>query len=166
MSGHAATSTRAGRAHAARARPGVVIAALLIMTGCEKHEFEPPSRAAQVAQADSLYSPSMFDTVTWQGDSLRTAIGNDVFAARCRRCHDYLGGGGPRVIRGDTVQVPSLVEPDWSYANDMEAVRRRIFTGHPDGMPTWGVAGLSAREIDAVAYYIDTVLRPEAAAAR
>ena len=70
------------------------------------------------------------------------------------------------MIRGDSVQVPSLVEPDWSYANDVEAVRRRIFTGHPDGMPTWGVAGLAPREIDAVAYYIDSVLRPEAAAAR
>jgi mono/diheme cytochrome c family protein len=40
-------------------------------------------------------------------------------------------------------------------------VRRRIFTGHPAGMPTWGVAGIPAREIDAVAAYILEQLRPD-----
>ena len=58
--------------------------------------------------------------------------------------------------------MPSLVEPEWAYANDMDAIRHRIFTGHPDGMPTWGVAGLTVREIDAVAYYIEALLRPDA----
>lgn len=151
------------RLRAGRLCTGALVATLLATASCEKHEFEPPSAMARVAEADSLYSPEAFDTVGWASDSLRIAIGNDVFAARCRRCHDYLGGGGARVIRGDTVQVPSLVAPDWSYANDLAAIRHRIFIGHPDGMPTWGVAGLTAREIDAVAYYIDRVLRPEAA---
>jgi hypothetical protein len=42
------------------------------------------------------------------------------------------------------------------------AVRRRIFTGHPAGMYTWGIAGISPREIDAVAHYILERLRPDA----
>src|SRR5690606_30425420 len=101
----------------------------------------------RVAQADSLYSPALFDSVTWTDDDARTAAGNDVFAARCRRCHGYLGAGGPVEILGDSVDVPSLVAPDWDYAGDLEAIRHRIFTGHSRGMPTWGVAGLESREI-------------------
>jgi mono/diheme cytochrome c family protein len=143
---------------------GTALCVAASIAACEKHEFEPPSREAQVAQADSLFTPMLFDTIAWESDSLRTAIGNDVFAARCRRCHGYLGEGGPRVIREQEVQVPSLVEPDWEYGRDVDTLRRRIFTGHPDGMPTWGVAGLTVREIDAVAWYIRSVLRPEAAA--
>lgn len=134
---------------------------LLAAAGCESHEFEPPSREAQVQQADSMYAPALFDTVQWSGDSVRLAVGNDIFGARCRRCHGYLGDGGSVEILDDTVDVPSLVQPEWDYAGDIDAIRRRIFTGHPRGMPTWGVAGLTPREIDAVAWYIDTVLRPE-----
>ncbi|NLG61896.1 MAG: hypothetical protein GX539_06590 [Candidatus Cloacimonetes bacterium] len=138
-----------------------VLACSLAMAACEKHEFEPPSREAQVAQADSMYSPVLFDTIAWESDSLRLAVGNDIFAARCRRCHGYLGEGGPVEVRGDTVEVPSLVAPDWSYAGNIDAIRRRIFTGHPAGMPIWGIAGLTMREIDAVAWYVDAVLRVE-----
>jgi mono/diheme cytochrome c family protein len=141
---------------------GVLAAAML--TSCEKHDFEPPSREAQVMQADSLYSAALFDTIAWQSDSLRMAVGNDIFAARCRRCHGFLGEGGPVEIRGEPVQVPSLVDPGWEYAGDRAAIRRRIFIGHQAGMPTWGVAGLAPREIDAAAHYIDALLRPEAAA--
>lgn len=141
-------------------------AGLGALGACEQHEFEPPERAAQVEQADSLFSPALFDTVTWSSDSLRLAVGNDMFSARCRRCHGYLGEGGPAEVRGRQIQVPSLVEPEWAYANDMEAIRHRIFTGHPDGMPTWGVAGLTVREVDAVAYYIEALLRPDAATRR
>lgn len=141
----------------------VLAAAALAAAGCDKHEFEPPSREAQVAQADSLYSTALFDTIAWASDSLRVAIGNDIFAARCRRCHGYLGTGGPTDVRGDTIDVPSLVEPDWEYAHDQDAIRRRIFIGHPSGMPIWGIAGLTMREIDAVAWYIDEVLRQDGA---
>ncbi|HEU5210753.1 MAG TPA: c-type cytochrome [Longimicrobiales bacterium] len=144
-----------------RARVAGAIALLMTAAACEKHEFEPPSREAQVAQADSIYSPALFDTIAWESDSLRLAVGNDIFAARCRRCHGYLGQGGPVEVRGDTVDVPSLVAPDWSYTGDVDAIRRRIFTGHPAGMPIWGIAGLAMREIDAVAWYIDAVLRQD-----
>ena len=143
-------------------RKVATVALMCAIVACEKHEFEPPSREARVAQADSLYTPALFDSITWSSDSLRVAEGNNVFGARCRRCHGYLGAGGPAEIYGDTVEVPSLIEPDWPLAGDPDAIRRRIFTGHPAGMPTWGIARLTPREIDAVAFYVDRVLRPEA----
>jgi hypothetical protein len=43
----------------------------------------------------------------------------------------------------------------------MDSVRHRIFVGHAAGMPTWGVAGISPREIDGAAYYLLERLRPE-----
>ena len=54
------------------------------------------------------------------------------------------------------------MEPDWPYAASLDSVRHRIFVGHEEGMPTWGVAGITPREIDGVAYYILNGLRPDA----
>ena len=54
-----------------------------------------------------------------------------------------------------------MVDPDWEFRDDLEGTRRRVFVGHPAGMPTWGVAGISPREIDAVSHYVLGVLRPE-----
>ena len=138
-------------------------AAALASAACEKHEFERPSRASQVAQADSLLTPETFDTITWVSDSARAFDGNNDYAAHCRSCHGYLGEGGTEYARERDLDPPSLVREDWPY-NDVEAVRYRIFVGHPTGMPTWGVAGITPREIDAIAYYILNVMRPEAAA--
>jgi mono/diheme cytochrome c family protein len=146
-----------------RPRAAVLALGLAVLPGaCEKHEFEPPSRDAQVAQADSLYSPVLFDSITWPGDSARTFEGNNVFATHCRKCHGVMGEGGTTeyaAVQG--LEVPSLVRPEWPEGDDVEALRRRIFTGHPAGMPTWGVAGITPREIDAVAWYIAHDLRPE-----
>jgi mono/diheme cytochrome c family protein len=128
--------------------------------GCEGHEYERPSREAQVQQADSLLTPETFDTIAWSSDSLRIAAGNNAWAAQCRSCHGYLGQGDTDYARQHNLQPPSLVREDWPYT-DIDAVRRRIFIGHPEGMPTWGVAGITPREIDAVAYYLLEVLRPE-----
>ena len=36
-----------------------------------------------------------------------------------------------------------------------------FFVGHENGMPTYGVAGLTPREIDGAAYYVLAQLRPE-----
>jgi mono/diheme cytochrome c family protein len=99
--------------------------------------------------------------VTWADDSQRGFEGNNVYAARCRSCHGFLGDGDTDYAREHDLAVPSLVRADWPY-EDVEDVRRIIFTGHPAGMPTWGVAGITPREIDAVAYYLVHVLRPEA----
>jgi hypothetical protein len=72
-----------------------------------------------------------------------------------------LGDGGTDYARQRNLDVPSLVEPDWEFRDDLEGTRRRVFVGHADGMPIWGVAGISPREIDAVSYYVLEVLRPE-----
>ena len=140
---------------------GLALVAATLLAGCEKHDFEPPSREAQVAQADSAFAPLLFDTVQWPSDSARSFEGNNVYATHCRKCHGPLGGGGTAYAAERELSVPSLVAADWEYGNDLESARRRIFTGHPDGMPTWGVAGISPREIDAVAYYLLFDLRPE-----
>ncbi len=141
-----------------------VLAALAILlgaAGCKGgHHFEPPNRQVQVEQADSAFSPALFDTIHWASDSLRLFVGNNTFAAECRKCHGYLGEGNTDYDRVHDIQPPSLVRPNWPYANDMAAVRRIIFTGHA-GMPTWGVAGITPREIDATAFYILHSLRTD-----
>jgi mono/diheme cytochrome c family protein len=113
-----------------------------------------------VSQADSLFTVETFDTIGWTSDAERAQAGNNVFAAKCRSCHGYLGEGDTDYSREHGIEVPSLVRPDWPYQN-VASVRRIIFIGHPEGMPTWGVAGITPREIDAVAHYLVDVLRPE-----
>jgi mono/diheme cytochrome c family protein len=140
-----------------------LLLAVLIGAGCKGHEFHPPSKEARVAQADSTYAAMRFDTIRWQSDSLRLAVGNDVYAGKCDKCHGPTGQGGTEYAKSQHVTPKSLVRADWPYGDDREAVRRRIFTGHPAGMPTWGVgSSITPREIDAVTSYIMESLRPEA----
>lgn len=127
---------------------------------CGDHEFEPPSQEERSARADSVYSPALFDSITWASDSLRLQSGNLVFADECRRCHGPLGRGETEYARNNDIEVPSLVEPDWAYAGLMDSVRHRIFVGH-QRMPNWGVVRLTPRQIDAAAAYILEQLRPE-----
>jgi mono/diheme cytochrome c family protein len=141
------------------------LAAVVMAAACERHEYEPPDREARVEEAAALLTPETFDTIAWSNVEERTHAGNNVYAARCRSCHGYLGEAGTEYARQSDLDVPSLVRPEWPY-QDVESVRHIIFTGHPAGMPTWGVAGISPREIDAVAFYIVHVLRPEAARLR
>ncbi len=147
-------------------RRGGMLAALALAAaasgGCGEHKFEPPSRSAQVAKADSIYQAVDFDTVTWASDSARAFTGNEVYARACRDCHGYLGEGHTAYATSQGINAPSLVKPDWAYGSDVARVRERIFEGHPSGMPTWGVAHLTPREIDAAAYYVVRVLRPDA----
>lgn len=147
-------------------RPGfrAALAAVVVLTSaCEKHEFEPPDREGRVASADSLYSAVLFDTVQWESAEVRRRQGNAVYAGDCRRCHGTLGRGDTDYAREQGLDVPSLVGEDFAYET-VDEVRRRIFVGHAEGMPNFGVGGLTPREIDAVATYVLQVLRPEAAA--
>ena len=138
-----------------------VIAVLLALPACGEKEFDPPERAEQVGEAEGLYTEALFDTVMWADTLQRARVGNEVFASRCRNCHGTMGAGDTEYARARALTVPSLVEPDWRYAASMDSVRRRIFVGHEAGMPTWGVAGISPREIDGAAYYLLERLRPE-----
>lgn len=141
----------------------VLLLGALFGAGCKGHEFHPPDEQARVAQADSIYASMRFDTIQWPGDSLRLAIGNEVYAARCDKCHGPTGEGNTEYAKAQHLAPKSLVRADWEYGDDREAVRRRIFTGHPEGMPTWGVGkDITPREIDAVTSYIMERLRPEA----
>lgn len=127
--------------------------------------FDPPDRAARLVEAEALFAEVRFDTVTWTSSDERSIVGNAVFAARCRKCHGTVGRGtdasGAEYALSRGLSVPSLVEPGWRLAAEPDSLRHIIFVGHAGGMPTWGVAGITQREIDAVAHYIVDELRPE-----
>ncbi len=140
-----------------------VVVGSVVFTACKAHQFEPPDRSKQVAEAEAAYMPTIFDTVTWANDSIRQLNGNAVYAANCRRCHGTLGRGGTDYDKSRNLNPPSLVQPGWryaQYANAMDSLRKRIWVGHA-GMPTFGIAGIDARDIDGVAYYLLYGLRPD-----
>ena len=133
----------------------------LILAGCEKHEFEPASREQRIAEAQTAFANTRFDTIAWTSEEARLIRGNEVFAESCRRCHGPLGKGDGDIARTQKLAVPSLVMADWRYGTSPDSVRRRVFMGHYPEMRTWGIAGLSQRDIDGVAHYIVNRLRPE-----
>lgn len=142
-------------------RSFVAIAACAGMGACAEHQFEPPSREEQVLEAETEFSMAAFDSVSWESDEVRALEGNVVYATYCNNCHGPLGRGDTEYARTRNLEVNSLVEPDWRYAQSRDSVLHRIFVGHAVGMPTWGVAGISPREMDAVTHYLLEVLRPE-----
>ena len=148
---------------AGRARyVAMAILAAVAMVGCEKEKtFEPPDRDERIAAAETRFAETEFDTITWADETLRVRDGNSVYAAKCRNCHGTLGRGSTAYAANRGLEVPSLVEPEWRYAASLDSVRHRVFVGHRAGMPTWGVAGITLREIDAVSAYILDDLRPE-----
>lgn len=140
----------------------LAVGLLLGVLGCGgEHEFDPPDREKQVRDAAAELDLSAFDTLTWESDTARLLQGNEVYAAECRRCHGYMGRGDTEYSRRHDLDAPSLVRPGWHLADDPDSLRRRIYIGHPEGMPTWGIGRISLREIDAVAGYIRQQLRPE-----
>jgi mono/diheme cytochrome c family protein len=142
-------------------RRSLVVAVALLLLGACKKEMEPPDREARVSDAGTRFAGMRFDTLTWSSEDQRVREGNAVFAAKCRSCHGTLGEGDTDYAAGRGLAVPSLVGPDWALGDSLDGVRRRVFIGHAAGMPTWGVAGISPREIDAVSFYIVEDLRPE-----
>jgi mono/diheme cytochrome c family protein len=143
----------------------IALAALLgiALAGCKKeYRFDPPEEADRVSEAAARITPQLFDSIAWSDQATRLQDGNEVFAAHCRRCHGTLGEGGTAYSRERNLDVPSLVDPGWHWADSLEVVRRTVFTGHMGGMPTWGIAGITPREIDAASYYVLFELRPDA----
>lgn len=159
-----AAPRRAGERCAVRSGFAAVLAGLAVLSGCAEKEFDPPDPEERVALAEADYAAARFDTVNWETEAERLREGNDAYAVHCRSCHGPLGRGETAYARERELEVPSLVEPGWAYAGDVEAVRRRIYTGHPAGMPPWGLGRMTPREIDAVAFYVVTQLRPDAGA--
>lgn len=141
----------------------VIMATLALATlasACGDPEFEPPDRSARVERADSIYSPALFDTISWPSEAALLTEGNALYAEECRRCHGTLGQGGTDYARERGLTVPSLVEPEWPMA-DTDSLRHMIFVGHESGMPIYGDGDLSPRQIDATAAYILLTLRPD-----
>jgi mono/diheme cytochrome c family protein len=139
----------------------VLTVTVLGLAACEDEGYEPPDAAQRIELADSLYSPTLFDTIDWSSDRERIVAGNLVYADYCRRCHGTIGEGGVVQAAGNTFVVPSLVQAEWGLDDSMTDVRRSVFTGHTGGMPSWGISRLTPRQIDAVAFYILEQLRPE-----
>lgn len=146
-----------------RTAHGALAACLVLALGaaCQKHEFPPPDRDQRILDAETLFSGVSFDSITWESDSARMIEGNIVYASTCRRCHGTFGEGGTEYASSRDLDVPSLVLPDWHLSDDVPGIRHSIFVGHAAGMPTFGVATLSLRDIDAASWYVVHGLRPD-----
>jgi len=119
------------------------------------------ARADSVATATEMYDASVFDTLTWESDNARYERGGVVWSFTCQRCHGASGdGNGEDAVKFD-IEVPDMTAPDWPYAGDIPAIREFIFVGHDTEMPSMGLIGLTYRDVDAAAYYINDLLRPQ-----
>ncbi len=118
------------------------------------------ARADSVAQAAAAYEASAFDTIQWPSDNDMWERGGVVWSFSCQTCHGSDGQGlGETAVAAD-LDMPNLVAVDWDKAGDLPEIRRAIYVGHESEMPSWGLVGLKYRDIDAVANYIDGLLRP------
>lgn len=138
----------------------LAVSSILAIAACGGHDFEPPDRGERVRAAEAQYASASFDSIGWESAKARLDEGNTVYAEKCRRCHGQLGRGETDYARQRGLDVPSLVGAEWPF-DQMDALRRQVFIGHEDGMPIFGDAGLSLRDIDAVSAYILIELRPE-----
>ena len=112
---------------------------------------EPATETGQAA----AFSPAVFDSVTWTEDREALDRGATVYAYSCGKCHGDRGrGDGGYVLQGRLLRPPSFLVDDWRFANDLAGLRQTIWEGNDKGMPHWGEAGLSPRDTDAVARYI------------
>lgn len=142
------------------------LAMMLVVTACELGREETGTidqEAAAVAEADRTYDPAAYDTVSWANEQAAIDRGRDIFAWACADCHGEDGrGDGGRVIDGDTIRPPSFHQDDWPFADDPDALHRKVFVGNSLGMPHWGLRQMRPRDIVAVERYIRHELIDEA----
>jgi mono/diheme cytochrome c family protein len=153
-----------------RTLAGLVVVLLFGLTGCgggeadempavDTEESLRAARADSVAQAAEIYEAAVFDTLTWENDNARWERGGVVWAFTCQRCHGADGAGkGEDAVNFD-IEVPDMTAADWPYADDLPAIRERIFVGHETEMPSMGLIGLAYSDVDASAHYINDLLR-------
>jgi mono/diheme cytochrome c family protein len=144
---------------------------LLLAVGCGRQDAEQDAaqsaearraaRADSVAQAAAAFDPAVFDSIAWASDNERWERGGVVWSFSCQKCHGSDGRGTGEIAVQANLAVPDLLASDWSLAGDIPAIRRAIFVGHETAMPSWGLVGLKYKDIDAVAHYIDDLLRAE-----
>ena len=125
-----------------------------------QEEVQGPTRADSVGMAMQAFDASVFDTIAWESDQARSERGGLVYRISCSKCHGEHGAGdGGFVMQGDTLTPPSFLRAEWPLAESPIGLRRYIFAGNVAGMPYWGLVGLKYRDIDAVAYFIESPLR-------
>ena len=117
------------------------------------------ARADSVAQAAEMYQAAVFDTLTWESDNARWERGGVVWAFTCQRCHGADGAGKGEDAVTFEIEMPDMTAADWPYADDLPAIRERIFVGHETEMPSMGLIGLAYSDVDAAAHYINDLLR-------
>jgi mono/diheme cytochrome c family protein len=115
------------------------------------------ARVDSVAMAEDIYDEAAFDSIVWRSDNERFERGEDVWSFSCSDCHGVEGRGDGPIATRYGYDVPDFQTADWEYADDIGAIRQRVFVGHESEMPTWGLYGLSYRDIDAVAYHVNEV---------
>lgn len=143
-----------------------VVAAMATLTACggrepAQEQAQGPSSSDSATYAASLFDAAAFDTISWQTPQAALERGAVVFRFSCRKCHGESGAGdGGFVAGGDTLHPPTFLAEDWRFADDRDGLRKEIFTGTgKEGMPHWGLEGLTYRDIDAAARYIQGTLR-------
>ena len=119
------------------------------------------ARADSVQMAEAQFDPTAFDTISWNTPEERLERGSVVWSFSCKKCHGEQGLGDGELARVEELSMPMITAADWQYAGDVPAIRQRVYVGHKSEMPSWGLYGLKYRDIDAVAYHIEDVLRAE-----
>jgi mono/diheme cytochrome c family protein len=140
------------------------VAVVGALGGCQTQEEGAATQADETAQAAQEYDPAAYDTVVWANDSAAIVRGRDIFTWVCAECHGETGAGdGGRVVDGDTLHPPSFHQEGWSYADDPDALHRKVFIGNTLGMPHWGLRQMRPRDIVAVERYIrlELIQNPE-----
>lgn len=139
------------------------VALAVVAAGCGGGEPQGETLEAgpdSLAIAQEAFDAAAFDTITWESDTEAEERGAVVYQYSCRKCHGERGLGDAGFVRqGDTLRPPSFREPDWAFASDLNGLRQQVFVGNAEGMPHWGLVGLKAKDVDAVAQYILNVLR-------
>lgn len=129
------------------------------MTPAQRDSVVQAARQDTVELAIAAYDPAAFDTVQWESWQQRVERGGTVWRWSCAKCHGPEGEGDGEMAREYGFDVPSLVADDWHYAGEPDSIRRRIYVGHQTEMPSWGLYGLTYRDIDATVEYILEELR-------
>lgn len=112
------------------------------------------ARADSVARAEEAYRPAAFDSITWPSENERFTRGEIVWNFSCGDCHGWEGRGDGPVATRHEYDVPDFTAVGWN-AGDVDSLRHRVYVGHESEMPSWGLYGLTYRDVDAVTYYID-----------
>lgn len=145
----------------------LIPAAVVLLAACGSEpdvDVDPEARlrsarADSVRMAEAIYDASTFDTIQWESEEALLSRGRTVWTYSCQKCHGTDGRGRGEYAVQSALEPPDLGAPDWSHRGDVAAIRHRIFVGHEGAMPNWGLHGLKYRDIDAVATYIDRVVR-------